>query len=115
AGVPVQDPLLGGLANNGGLTQTMLPGAGSPAIDAGNNSVCGNMPVNARDQRGNVRPEGAACDIGAVEVAVVVGSPDFGSNPAANATINLTTNQGTNSDTFINVFETGTADLVINN
>ena len=29
------DPLLRPLASNGGFTQTMLPGAGSPALDAG--------------------------------------------------------------------------------
>ena len=31
------DPLLGPLGNNGGSTQTLLLGAGSPAIDAGSN------------------------------------------------------------------------------
>ena len=30
------DPMLGGLANNGGLTLTHMPLAGSPAIDNGN-------------------------------------------------------------------------------
>jgi hypothetical protein len=38
--------------------------AGSPAIDAGSNSKC-----PATDQRGAPRPQGAACDIGALEVA----------------------------------------------
>lgn len=111
AGESNRNPLLGPLANNGGLTQTMLPGAGSPAIDGGNNSVCSNMPVNAHDQRGIARPQGATCDIGAVEV--VPGAADFGSNPGPNATISLTTNQGTNTGALINVFETGTADLVV--
>ncbi|MBI5634745.1 MAG: carboxypeptidase regulatory-like domain-containing protein [Nitrospirae bacterium] len=54
-------PLLGALASNGGLTQTMALGVGSPAIDAG---LC----VQATDQRGIVRPQGSACDIGAYEV-----------------------------------------------
>ena len=46
-----QDPLLGPLQNNGGLTLTQELLAGSPAIDAGNNAVC-----PATDQRGVGRP-----------------------------------------------------------
>lgn len=65
-----QDPQLNGLANNGGPTQTELPAATSPVIDAGNA-----FGLN-RDQRGVQRPidfpaipnaaDGA--DIGAVEL-----------------------------------------------
>jgi predicted outer membrane repeat protein len=58
------DPKLGPLADNGGPTQTMALQAGSPAIDAGTNTGC-----PATDQRGVTRPQGAACDIGAYEVA----------------------------------------------
>ena len=62
------NPLLGPLQNNGGptLTHALLPG--SPAIDAGDNSVC---PTT--DQRGVTRPQDgngdgiAVCDIGAFE------------------------------------------------
>lgn len=66
------DPKLGALANNGGPTQTMLPDAGSAAIDAipAANGQC----PSATDQRGMIRPDpGSAqfsstpCDIGAVE------------------------------------------------
>ncbi|WP_406698511.1 choice-of-anchor Q domain-containing protein [Singulisphaera sp. Ch08] len=56
------DPLLGPLADNGGLTQTMALLPGSPAIDAGR-AVSG---VTA-DQRGVLRPQDAAPDIGAFE------------------------------------------------
>ncbi len=63
------DPRLGPLRDNGGPTKTMLPAPGSPVIDAG--GVC---PV-ATDQRGIPRPQGAACDIGAVEVGVVASAP----------------------------------------
>ena len=57
------DPRLGPLlASRLGSTQTLLPGAGSPAIDTGNDAGC-----PAEDQRGIVRPQGAHCDIGAVE------------------------------------------------
>ncbi len=48
-----------------GATPTMLPLAGSPAIDAGGTAANG---CPAADQRGIARPQGAACDIGAVEV-----------------------------------------------
>jgi fibronectin-binding autotransporter adhesin len=56
------DPLLGPLADNGGSTLTLLPLPGSPAINAGDNASC--PPF---DQRGVKRPQGAICDIGAVE------------------------------------------------
>jgi len=79
---PLLDPA--GLANNGGPTQTIalctgpgVPSAGctgaSPAIDAGNESVCstttGTAPVDNLDQRGYVRPGDShiSCSIGAYE------------------------------------------------
>ncbi|WP_433379244.1 choice-of-anchor Q domain-containing protein [Actinoplanes sp. CA-142083] len=59
-----QDPLLGPLAANGGPTATHELLAGSPAIDAGPAApACAGL-----DQRGTPRPQGAACDIGAVEM-----------------------------------------------
>jgi hypothetical protein len=59
-------PALGSLANNGGLTMTMLPQAGSPAIDAGANSL---VPAGVTtDQRGLSRISGSSVDIGSVEV-----------------------------------------------
>jgi CSLREA domain-containing protein len=64
------DPLLGPLANNGGPTQTHLPAANSPVLEAGYQ-----FPPPAadgcevRDQRGVPRPQGGGvCDMGAVEV-----------------------------------------------
>jgi len=53
------DPQLGPLRANGGPTQTMVPRAGSPALDA--------FACVGEDQRGVVRAKGAACDLGAVE------------------------------------------------
>jgi hypothetical protein len=64
------DPLMGGLADNGGPTETLAPLFASPAIDGGNPDGCrdeSGAPL-ASDQRGVVRPAGAACDVGAVEV-----------------------------------------------
>jgi predicted outer membrane repeat protein len=40
---------------------------GSPAIDAGDDTVCAGPPVNGLDQRGVSRPRGPHCDIGAFE------------------------------------------------
>jgi hypothetical protein len=67
------DPQLGALADNGGPTQTRLPATDSPLLDA--------IPVAdchagiGFDQRGVDRPQGSGCDIGAVEVEVVVEDP----------------------------------------
>src|SRR5205807_2031620 len=58
------DPLLGPLDANGGPTRTLALLAGSPAIDGGDASRC-----DAVDQRRVARPKGAACDIGAYELA----------------------------------------------
>ena len=57
------DPLLGPLADHGGLTRTMALLAGSPAIDAGD--AAASLPA---DQRGVARPQGGAPDIGAFEL-----------------------------------------------
>jgi hypothetical protein len=85
AATDIQDggsPGLGALAGNGGPTQTLLPQTGSTLIDgvadcAGGNAFAGG-PIPT-DQRGVVRPQGPACDIGAVEVVVaaVVVTPTF--------------------------------------
>jgi hypothetical protein len=62
------DPLLGALGSNGGPTRTMLPQALSPLIDEVD---CAAAPeAVTTDQRGVGRPQGPACDIGAVEVEV---------------------------------------------
>jgi hypothetical protein len=76
------DPLLGPLANNGGLTKTHALLSGSPAIDAGSNAVCAAGPVNNLDQRGLIRPQGAVCDIGAFELETYFSKIDL---PLANA------------------------------
>ncbi|HEX7408843.1 MAG TPA: choice-of-anchor Q domain-containing protein [Candidatus Binatia bacterium] len=72
---PHLDPA--GLANNGGPTQTIALQAGSPAVNAGDESVCAAPPVNNLDQRGYVRPgDGAtSCSIGAYEYNSVPASP----------------------------------------
>jgi hypothetical protein len=59
SGVTYGDPKLGALADNGGPTETMLPGAGSSAAGAG-------QACSTTDQRGMSRPTNA-CTSGAVE------------------------------------------------
>jgi hypothetical protein len=61
--VGVANPLLGNLASNGGLTQTVMLLPGSPAINTGSTASYG----LTTDQRGLTRPVGQR-DIGAVEV-----------------------------------------------
>jgi beta-glucanase (GH16 family) len=58
----VADAGLGSLADNGGPTPTHALMAGSPAIDAADDTVC-----PAADQRGVTRPQGSGCDVGAYE------------------------------------------------
>jgi len=66
ASITSADPLLQPLGNNGGPTLTMALLAGSPAVNA-NTEIC--PPTPPTDQRGIVRPQGPACDIGAFELA----------------------------------------------
>lgn len=77
-------PQLGSLANNGGPTTTRLPSPTSPALNkipaatatgvtdaitGANVTLCA---TGATDQRGTARPQGAKCDVGAVEADQVV-------------------------------------------
>jgi hypothetical protein len=66
------NPLIGVLQANGGPTWTHALLPGSPAIDAANDAVCAAAPINNLDQRGQARPVGAHCDIGAYESADVM-------------------------------------------
>jgi hypothetical protein len=74
------DSYLGPLADNGGPTLTHLPMPPSKAIEGG--SVC-----PSPDQRGVTRPQGSACDIGAVEVTSAdIATPMPSATPSATAT-----------------------------
>ncbi|NEO88444.1 MAG: CHAT domain-containing protein [Spirulina sp. SIO3F2] len=74
-----QDPLLGPLQNNGGTTPTHALLPGSPAIDAGDNSVLS----FSLDQRGQIRIFNGTVDIGAFEsqTVITIVPPDFDLNP----------------------------------
>jgi hypothetical protein len=79
--VQTTSPALGPLRDNGGPTDTLAPAAGSPAIDAGLDSSC-----PATDQRGVRRPQGAHCDIGAVEFGASPGPAPAAASPAPRLT-----------------------------
>jgi hypothetical protein len=61
-------PLLGPLADNGGLTFTHALLSGSPAIDG----VTSGCPPPDTDQRGVSRPQGPRCDIGSFEATSLI-------------------------------------------
>ncbi len=61
------DPLLGGLAYNGGLTQTIGLLEGSPALNAG-----ATLADVTTDQRGVARPQSGAPDLGAYEARISI-------------------------------------------
>jgi len=89
-------PLLASLGNYGGPTQTMPPLPGSPAIDAGSDSVTN---LFATDQRGFARLAGAHVDIGAVELETVqayAGNGDTGFGGAIGQGSLTLTDDGTN-------------------
>jgi hypothetical protein len=69
-GAKVGNPLLGPLGDNGGPTETSVPGTGSPAIGGGTgSSTIGTIPDT--DQRGEPRPgPPQGFDIGSVQTQV---------------------------------------------
>lgn len=98
-------PLIGNakltaVADRGGPTDTAAPAADSPALNAA--ADC----ATAADQRGQGRPIGPACDLGAVELGADVGSgttvsnssPVAGSDIVATSTI---TNNGADDATAV--------------
>jgi CSLREA domain-containing protein len=58
------DPKLGTLTGTPAYLPLKLD---SPAINAGNDTICGAAPINNSSQNGAIRPVGAHCDIGAFE------------------------------------------------
>ena len=82
------DPMLGPLRENGGAGETHLPEPGSPVVDRIpaadcdfgpssdlldgayylDNIIKDRLALIAKDQRGVSRPQGPACDVGAVEL-----------------------------------------------
>jgi CSLREA domain-containing protein len=120
-GIASGDPRLESPAFNGGpLTSLLTIGlrADSPAIDAGNNSVCAQPPVANEDQRGLPRPVdgngdlNAVCDIGAFEAAYRYAG--YGSVPIQPGPIMVgTTMTGVATNGSFTIYETGNIDLVV--
>jgi hypothetical protein len=83
------DPLLGPLTNNGGPTLTLAPQPGSPALEAGDDSI-----TNSFDQRGAgfLRLRGPHVDIGAVEFSYAgYSTPTIATQSAGGVTLDPTT------------------------
>jgi parallel beta-helix repeat protein len=95
-------PLLGTLGNYGGPTQTMPLQSGSPAIDAGSNSLIPSAVTTDQRGPGFARIWGKNVDIGAYEyqIAVVGVSPAQG--PAAGGTSATITGTGFTDATAVN-------------
>ena len=73
--------------------------AGSPAIDAGDVTICAVAPVNNTSQNGRSRPQGAQCDIGSYEANATLTLRSAGANDgwvlesAENSTLGGTLNE----------------------
>jgi hypothetical protein len=65
--IPVADPQLGTLADNGGFVLTHALKPSSPAVNKADNTVCQADPINKVDERGVARLVSGACDVGAFE------------------------------------------------
>ena len=114
AGSPL-DPRLGPLQNNGGRIPTCALLSGSPAIDAGDDSVLLSPLSLATDARGSGFPRkvGAHVDIGAFEFGAGVVAPAATTAAASgitfdSATLNGTVNASNNNSTTV-AFDYGTS------
>jgi CSLREA domain-containing protein len=129
ASITTNDPglALGPLASNGGPTQTVAIGLTSSAVDHGDSVVCGlAIPngANGVDQRGVIRPQGAACDIGAFEAVIpnpsvftVSNTSDSGAGSLRQAILNAnsTANSPLGPDQILfNIPGTGTQTISLN-
>ena len=85
------DAKLGTLTDNGGPTQTHLPLAGSPAINAGDPAIASPPAV---DQRGSTRVVGTI-DIGSVETPSTPAPTNRGSVSILPATVSVSESVGT--------------------
>jgi hypothetical protein len=118
-----KNPALGPLASNGGPTQTLLPGAKSPAADVipKTTTLRGVTVCPSTDQRGDARPGHGEtrCTIGAVEASLT--SPTTTSVTLSPTTVTAGTrviylavvnpNSGTGTPTGTISFSTGSTSL----
>jgi CSLREA domain-containing protein len=87
-GTVVADARIGSLTNNGGPTDTHALLAGSPAINAADQSIC---PAGSSDQRHAPAPD--ACDIGAFEFGARPPQTPL-PPPVAGETVNVSESRG---------------------
>jgi hypothetical protein len=80
------DPQLLPLGANGGPTETRPPAEGSPLVDGVALDACHPEGI-ATDQRGVVRPQRTACDVGAVELEALTPTPTPTPEPAPAAVV----------------------------
>ncbi|MGF1937655.1 MAG: DUF4347 domain-containing protein [Nostoc sp. ChiQUE02] len=119
------DPKLGPLQNNGGATLTHTLLAGSPAINAGNNSLVGANVTTDQRGVGFNRIFSGTVDIGAYEVqspiaplpintdTVVTNTNDSGAGSLRQALLNANATAGADTITFAgSVFTDATPDII---
>jgi CSLREA domain-containing protein len=102
------DPQLGAFSMNGGSSPTMALPSTSPAIDRVPAASCTdeNGSLLTVDQRGQPRPAGAACDVGAYEFQP----------PAPEIPLSPPTSSGTNRKCYgkkVTILGTGTSEVLV--
>ena len=122
AGIPTADPKLNPPDFNGGAITSLLslmPKPDSPAVDAGNETICNGMYVNGEDQRAKSRPKDgngdgvSRCDIGAIEADTA--KVGFASDPVGPSTIDFgVATMGQPSSRLLTIIETGNLPLTVN-
>ncbi|MBX9256357.1 DUF4347 domain-containing protein [Desmonostoc muscorum CCALA 125] len=115
------NPQLSPLQNNGGATLTHALLTGSPAINAGNNSLV--QPITDQRGAGFDRISDSVVDIGAYEVqstsppivntdTVVTNTNDYGAGSLRQAILNANATAGADTITFAGVFTDATPDII---
>lgn len=114
ANITGQDPLLGALQNNGGLTETHAIGSTSPARNVGTNPLS-----QTTDQRGLQRNDGNGVDMGSYEFGATAGQTALPTvtTPAAPVTVDQASFniQGTAAaDSLVRVYSDANDDGIVN-